>query len=146
LTTVTESGGQQDDLKQAVFGGFDGCVSALGVVTGLVVAGTHSGSHILAAALGLAIAATVGMGAGEYLSDVTRSLRRAAVMAAATLTGSLTPALPFAFGYGTGQIVACGVIVCGSGVLIGHFRGYRLTFTVLAIVCGLTVALSALVA
>lgn len=95
---VAELDGQQDDLKQAVFGGFDGCTSALGVVTGLVVAGTHSGSHILAAALGLAIAATVGMGAGEYLSDVTRNLRRAAVMAVATLTGSLLPALPFAFG------------------------------------------------
>jgi VIT1/CCC1 family predicted Fe2+/Mn2+ transporter len=86
------------------------------------------------------------MGAGEYLSDVTRNLRRAGVMAVATLTGSLTPALPFAFGYGSVQVVACGVIVCGSGVMIGHFRGYRLTFTVLAIVCGLTVALSALVA
>ena len=66
--------------------------------------------------------------------------------AVATLTGSLTPAILFAFGYGSGPVGACGLIVCGSGVLIGHFRGYRLTFTVLAIVCGLTVALSALVA
>jgi VIT family len=146
MVTVAEPAAERDDLKQAVFGSFDGCTSALGVVTGLVVGGTHSGSRILAAALGLAIAATVGMGAGEYLSDVTRNLRRAGVMAVATLTGSLTPALPFAFGYGSGQVVACGVIVCSSGVLIGHFRGYRLTFTVLAIVCGLTVALSAVVA
>jgi hypothetical protein len=137
---------EQDDLKQAIFGSFDGITSALGVVTGLVIAGTHDGSRILAAALGLAVAATVGMGAGEYLSDTNRSLRRAGVMGSATLAGSLAPAVPFVAGYGAAQLIACGLIVAAGGVLIGRFRGYRLTFAVLVVVCVLTMALSALVA
>jgi VIT1/CCC1 family predicted Fe2+/Mn2+ transporter len=64
------------------------------VIRGLIVAGTHIGSRILAGALGLAVAATVGMGAGEYISDESRNLRLALVMAAATLAGSILPALP----------------------------------------------------
>jgi hypothetical protein len=81
------------DLTEAVFGTFDGLTSALGVIAGLVVAGTHDGRRILAAALGLAVAATIGMGAGEYLSDTGRSKRLAAVMALASLTGSLARGL-----------------------------------------------------
>lgn len=134
------------DVKEAIFGSFDGLTSALGVITGLIIAGTHSGPRILAAALGLAVAATVGMGAGQYLSDTKRSVRLALVMGAATFAGSVAPALPFIAGYGTPQL-ACtlGILVAG-GALIGHFRGYRLTFAVLAIVGALTVGLSALVA
>ena len=45
MVPVPEPAVERDDLKQAVFGSFDGCTSALGVVTGLVVAGTHSGSQ-----------------------------------------------------------------------------------------------------
>jgi VIT1/CCC1 family predicted Fe2+/Mn2+ transporter len=133
------------DLTEAVFGTFDGLTSALGVIAGLVVAGTHDGRRILAAALGLAVAATIGMGAGEYLSDTGRSKRLAAVMALASLTGSLAPALPFLTGYGTPQLTATALIVIAGGLLIGHYRGYRLTFAVFAVVCALTVALSALV-
>ena len=136
----------KDDLKQGVFGSFDGLTSALGVITGLVVAGVHDGRHILAASLGLAIAATTGMAAGEYLSDTSRSKRRAAVMGAATFLGSVLPALPFATGYGTAQLIASGLLVLSGALVIGHFRGYRITLCVLLVVCVLTVALSALVA
>jgi len=135
-----------DDLKEAIFGSFDGMTSALGVITGLVVAGTHTGPRILAAALGLAVAATVGMGAGQYLSDTKRSVRLACVMGAATFAGSVAPALPFIAGYGTAQLLCALAILLAGGCLIGHFRGYRLTFVVLAVVTVLTVALSALVA
>ncbi len=128
----------REDLKQAIFGSFDGLTSALGVITGLIVAGTPTGSRILAASLGLAVAATIGMGAGEYLSDESRSLRRAAVMAAATLTGSILPALPFALGYGTGQLVASGVLTVAGAFAIGHYRGYRLTLSILGAVALLT--------
>ena len=137
---------RSEDVRQAVFGSFDGTTSALGVITGLVVAGTHSGPKILAAALGLAIAATVGMGAGEYLSDTTRNLRLAFVMAAATFLGSVAPALPFVAGYGMAEVLASGVVVFLAGLLIGRVRGYRLTFVILVVVCCLTVALSVLVA
>jgi VIT1/CCC1 family predicted Fe2+/Mn2+ transporter len=134
-----------DDTRQAVFGSFDGLTSAIGVITGLIVAGTHSGSRILAASLGLAVAATVGMGAGEYLSDESRSVRRAVVMGAATLTGSMLPALPFAFGDGTSQLVACGALTLTAALTIGHYRGYRLTLTILTVVAAVTIGLTVLV-
>jgi VIT1/CCC1 family predicted Fe2+/Mn2+ transporter len=136
----------REDLQQAVFGSFDGLTSALGVIAGLIVAGTHTGPRILAGALGLAVAATVGMGAGEYLSDESRNLRLALVMAAATLVGSILPALPFAFGYGTGQLIASGTLTIVAALTIGHFRGYRLTLTILIVVAAVTVALTAVVA
>jgi VIT1/CCC1 family predicted Fe2+/Mn2+ transporter len=135
-----------DDAREAIFGSFDGITSALGVITGLIVAGTHSGARILAASLGLAVAATVGMGAGQYLSDEKRSVRLALVMGAATFAGSVLPALPFVAGYGTVQLAASGAVIIVGGLLIGRIRGYRLTFAVLTVVCALTVALSALVA
>ncbi len=137
---------RREDLQQAVFGCFDGLTSALGVIAGLIVAGTHTGPRILAGALGLAVAATVGMGAGEYLSDESRNLRLALVMAAATLVGSILPALPFALGYGTGQLIASGTLTIIAALTIGHFRGYRLTLTILIVVAAVTVALTAVVA
>ena len=136
----------QDDTREAVFGMLDGTTSCLGVVVGLVIAGTRSGPHILAAALGLGIAATVGMGAGEYLSDTTRSLRLAAVMGAATFLGSVLPAVPFATGYGVGQLLAALAITVLAALLIGRVRGFGITFAILAVVAVLTVGLSALVA
>ncbi len=137
----------REDLQQAVFGSFDGLTSALGVIAGLIVAGTHTGPRILAGALGLAVAATVGMGAGEYLSDESRNLRLALIMAAATLVGSILPALPFALGYGTSQLIASGTLTIIAALTIGHHRGYRLTLTILLIVvAAVTVALTAVVA
>jgi VIT family len=64
------------DLKEAIFGSFDGMTSTLGVVAGLLA--THaSAPKIVAAAIGIAVAATVGMGTGQYLSDGQRNLRNA---------------------------------------------------------------------
>jgi hypothetical protein len=148
--TAAASGGgrtpmSRDDLRQAIFGGFDGLTSALGVITGLIVAGTDTGPRILAASLGLAVAATVGMGAGEYLSDESRSTRRALVMGGATLAGCMLPALPFALGYGTVQLTASGALTVAAALTIGHYRGYRLTLAILAVVAAVTVALTIVV-
>ncbi|MGA2927924.1 MAG: hypothetical protein ABSG43_18400 [Solirubrobacteraceae bacterium] len=112
----------RDDLRQAILAASTP-TSALGVITGLVVAGTDSAPRILAASLGLAVAATVGMGAGEYLSDESRSVRRAVVMGAATLIGSMLPALTFAFGDGTSQLTASGALTLTAALTIGHYRG-----------------------
>ncbi|MBV9320465.1 MAG: hypothetical protein JO106_11255 [Mycobacterium sp.] len=50
--------------------------STLGVVAGLLA--THSNaSHIVAGAIGIAVAATIGTGAGQYLADEQRNLRKA---------------------------------------------------------------------
>ena len=50
--------------------------STLGVVAGLL-ATNATAPKILAAAIGIAVAATVGMGAGQYLSDGDRNMRKA---------------------------------------------------------------------
>ena len=76
-----------DDQAQAIFGSLDGATSAVGVVAAALIAGDEK--TLLAAAVGLAAAATVGMASGEWLSDRGKSFRRALVMGAATLTGSL---------------------------------------------------------
>jgi hypothetical protein len=84
--------------------------STLGVVAGLLA--THaSASKIVAASIGIAVAATVGMGAGQYLSDGQRNQRNA--LAAA---------------------------------LIGHYRGYVVTYAILIVVSLATVGLSIAVA
>jgi len=119
--------------------------STLGVVAGLLA--THSNaSHIVAGAIGIAVAATIGMGAGQYLSDEERNLRKAFIMALATLIGSILPALPFFFGRSTACIVASIVITLLAGGIIGHYRGYVVTYAILIVVSALTIGLSATVA
>jgi VIT1/CCC1 family predicted Fe2+/Mn2+ transporter len=133
------------DLKEAIFGSVDGMTSTLGVVAGLL-ATSASAPKIVAAAIGIAVAATVGMGAGQYLSDGERNLRKALVMAVATLVGSVIPAVPFAFGDSRACVAASiGVTVLAAGV-IGHYRGYLVTYSILIVVSVVTVGLSVLVA
>ena len=133
------------NLKEAIFGSFDGMTSTLGVVAGLLA--THaSASKIVAAAIGIAVAATVGMGAGQYLSDGARNRRNALVMAAATLVGSVVPALPFLFGDSRPEIVASIAFTAVAASFIGHYRGYLVTYGILIVVSIITVGLSVAVA
>ncbi len=133
------------NLKEAIFGSFDGMTSTLGVVAGLLA--THaSASKILAAAIGIAVAATVGMGAGQYLSDGQRNLRNAGVMALATLVGSALPALPFMFGSSRACVLASLAITVVAAAAIGRYRGYLITYSILLFVSILTVGLSVAVA
>ncbi len=137
---------REDTVREAVFGAFDGCTSSVGVVAGALGAGAATGGKVLGPALGIAVAATIGMGAGQYLSDEKRSVRLALVMTGATLAGSLIPALPFATGAGAPQIAASGLLAAFLGLGIGRFRGYAITFLILTVVAAITVALSILVA
>ena len=144
-STVSRTRFSAADLKEAIFGSFDGMTSTLGVVAGLLA--THATApKIVAATIGIAVAATVGMGAGQYLSDGERNLRRALVMAVATLVGSVIPAVPFFFGDSRACIaVSMGVTVLAAGV-IGHYRGYLVTYSILIVVSVVTVGLSVAVA
>jgi len=133
------------DLKEAIFGSFDGMTSTLGVVAGLLA--THaSAPKIIAAAIGIAVAATVGMGAGQYLSDGQRNVRKAVVMAVATLVGSVIPAVPFFFGDSRVCIAASIVVTALAAAVIGHYRGYLVTYSILIVVSIVTVGLSVAVA
>lgn len=133
------------DTREAIFGSFDGMTSTLGVVAGLLATKSNA-SHIVAGAIGIAVAATIGMGAGQYLSDDHRNLRKAIVMAVATLIGSVLPALPFFFGKTTGCVIASIAITFLAATVIGHYRGYLVTYSILVVVSALTVGLSILVA
>lgn len=138
----------RDDARQAIFGSFDGLSSAIGMIAALAIGGqTRS---LLLAAVALAIAAAVSMAAGEWLADPDSSVRRAAVMGVATLTGSAAPAIPFAVAHGTPAGVGCGVVTvaCAAGIAElrpgSRARSYALTFGVLAVACGLAVGASLL--
>lgn len=136
---------QNSDTTEAIFGSFDGMTSTLGVVAGLLATKT-SATHVVAAAIGIAVAATVGMGAGRYLSDGQRNLRKAVVMALATLVGSVLPALPFLFGTSNACVLASIGITLLASAVIGHYRGYLVTYAILAVVSALTIGLSLAVA
>ena len=133
------------DAKEAIFGSFDGMTSTLGVVAGLL-ATKSSAPHIVAGAIGIAVAATIGMGAGQYLSDGERNLRKAIVMAVATLVGSVLPAVPFFFGTSLACVLASAGITLAASAVIGHYRGYLVTYAILITVSVLTVGLSVAVA
>ena len=64
----------------------------------------------------------------------------------ATLVGSVLPAIPFAFGTSTACVVASVVITFLAGGVIGHYRGYLVTYSILIIVSVLTLGLSVAVA
>jgi VIT1/CCC1 family predicted Fe2+/Mn2+ transporter len=139
------SGEKTVDRREEIFGSFDGMTSTLGVIAGLLATGA-SANKILAAAIGIAVAATIGMGAGQYLSDGQRNLRLAIVMGLATLVGSVLPAIPFIFGASKACILASIVITLAAAGVIGHYRGYLVTYSILAVVSIVTVALSVMVA
>src|SRR3974390_2371167 len=88
---------EDPDAREAIFGSFDGMTSTLGVVAGLLATKANA-SHVVAGAIGIAVASTIGMGAGQYLSDGQRNLRKALVMALATLICSILAAVSFFFG------------------------------------------------
>ena len=149
-TAATRGGGSVStekaaDRREEIFGSFDGMTSTLGVIAGLLATGA-SASKILAAAIGIAVAATIGMGAGQYLSDGQRNLRLAVVMGLATLVGSVLPAIPFIFGASNACILASIAITLAAAGVIGHYRGYLITYSILAVVSVVTVALAVLVA
>ena len=70
----------------------------------------------------------IGMGAGQYLSDRESNLRKAIVMAVATLIGSVLPALPFFFGASFACVLTSVAITLAASAVIGHYRGYLVTY------------------
>lgn len=135
-------------LSPAIFGGFDGATSVVGVL--LTLTG-HPG-QVVPAALGLAAAGGVGMAAGSWLSaDTEAGPVEALVIGGATAVGTLLPAVPYMVLAGAAAIVASAVILVLLGAAItfvrardrSPMRAAAETYGVLAAVC-LAVALCAL--
>lgn len=102
-------------LAPAVFGGFDGATSVVGVLLTL----TGRPGQILPTTLGLAVAGGVGMAAGSWLSaDSDAGPREALVIGAATAVGTLLPALPYALLAGAAAMVCSGLllVLLGAGI------------------------------
>lgn len=134
--------------QEAIFGAFDGVVSIVGVIVGLLL--QHVGPHIIAVT-GFAggIAAAVSMGFGELEKSAVSMWRRLPIgvaMFVASLTGALVPVWPFfVFSAPVAMIVALvGCLVVATW--IGYekrqgWRGYVLTYVVFAVAAGLTLAI-----
>lgn len=123
--------------RPAVFGGFDGTSSLLGVVIYLLL--THP-ALIFPAALSGAITSAISMGGGEWLSDSENGLGASAVMALATFTGALLPAIPFASGHGPLAVAACAVTCAAIGVVVAFLRPNRGRLLALAETFGILLA------
>jgi hypothetical protein len=100
--------------RPAVFGAADGLTCFLGVMLGLF---SHPGL-IFPVAIGVGAAETVGMAAGEWLSDSRNGLLPSAVIGAATGAGAVIPALPYAImpgwyarGWSIGLIIAITAVI-----------------------------------
>ena len=94
-----------------IFGLADGTMSLLGVILYLL---GHQ-ALIFPAALSGGISSAMSMAAGEWLSDSENGLGTSCVMGAATGTGAVLPAIPYAVTSGA-VALTCSVIIC---VLIG---------------------------
>jgi len=115
-------GAPRDEASPAVFGVFDGLTSVIGV---LVALGAAHPAVVMSAVLGLAAASTMSMAAGEWLSSSDRAIRPALVMGAATLVGTILPAVGFmVLGHGAALVVAGGV----SLLLCAGIAWYRSRF------------------
>lgn len=135
------------DREQAIFGGGDGLSSAIGLIAALAISGAAT---LLTAAIALAVGAAVSMGLNEWLADPQSRVHRAAVMGAATLAGSIAPAVPYVALGGLGAAVACAAVTVGCGSVIAELRpgarapSYCKTFGVLVVACGAAVLASRL--
>lgn len=123
-------------INQGVFGFFDGATSTVGVLAALILSHV-SGGTVLAVAGGLAVASGIGMAFGVFLSGA--SVVSSAVLGAATLAGSLLPAVPVAVFPGVAGMVGALLVLVAFGVVIAELRdeprvrAYVLTFATLVV-------------
>lgn len=131
---------EQTLLSEAAFGSFDGMTSVAGVLFALL---RKPVEVIVLAAVGLSVASCIGMALGEYLGDrkADGAVKRAFVMGAATLFGTLVPVIPFFVTTNkTVALAVAGVIALAVSTVIGKIRhrgisGYVTTYVVLAVAC-----------
>lgn len=106
-------------VRPAVFGAFDGLTAVLGVLLTL----TGHPSLVIPTAAGVAIAEAIGMFFGEWLSDSDNGFGASAVIGAASLVGSMGPALPWAWLSGSSAITASAAVLVGLAAAITVLRG-----------------------
>ena len=143
---------QTEQRQEAVFGAFDGIVSIIGFIFGLLVHKSPE-SAIAIGGLGGAVAAGVSMGFGEYEKhdgDWHTSLPVALVMFAASLGGSLIAVWPF-FVFSSGVALTISLVGCMSvATWIGRmkrkgWRGYATAYATFLCAAGITLLVVSLI-
>ena len=141
-----------EQRQEAMFGAFDGIVSIIGFIFGLLVHKSPE-SAIAIGGLGGAVAAGVSMGFGEYEKhdgNWRSSLPVALVMFAASLGGSLVAVWPF-FVFSSGVALTVSLIGCMSvATWIGYmkhkgWRGYATAFATFGAAAGITLLVVSLI-
>jgi VIT1/CCC1 family predicted Fe2+/Mn2+ transporter len=107
--------------RAAVFGLADGMMSLLGVILYLM---GHQ-ALIFPAALSGGISSALSMAGGEWLSDSENGLGASCIMGAATGTGAVLPAIPYAITTGSTAISASIVICIFIGIAVALMRPGR---------------------
>lgn len=108
-------------VSPAVFGAFDGLTSSLGVL--LALAGQPH--LVLPTAVCVGASEMVGMAAGQWQSDSEHGLGAALVIGAATGTGCVLPAAPFAVLPPTPAAAISGALVFVVTAAIARLRADR---------------------
>jgi VIT1/CCC1 family predicted Fe2+/Mn2+ transporter len=137
----------RQDAAEAVFGGFDGLVSTVGVIVAALVAG-HGGILLVKVAVGLAVASALSMAGGDW--EAYGSRRRATVMGLATVVGCVLPILPFVVLHGAQASAGCVIVCLLVAAVISLMRARRVhlvrallqTYGILAVAAGATVAVA----
>ena len=141
-----------EERSEAILGSFDGVVSVLGFIFGLLIH-KSSESAIAIGALGGAISATISMGTGAYESAEGkwhRRLQNATAMAIATLVGSLVPVWGFFVFSKSGALLAGGIGCLVVATWIGRMKkkgtkGYASAYLTLILAAGLTLGVISLI-
>lgn len=132
----------RSDAGTAAFGASDGLMSIFGIT--VFVAARYPALVFPAALMG-AVSAAYSMGAGEFLGQGRPDWSAVPVMAGATFTGTLLPALPYLWARGW-PALAWSVAVCLLMALaVGRLRTWRThryveTVAVIGVGVALTVA------
>jgi VIT1/CCC1 family predicted Fe2+/Mn2+ transporter len=134
-----------EERRDAILGAFDGVVSVVGFLFGLLI---HHAPRALVASGGLggAVAATVSMSWGIYEAQDgpwREKLRNAAAMGVSTFLGSFIPVLPFFLLARTAALLVSAAACLAVAGWIGWekrrgLRGYLKAYAVLLSAVGLT--------
>jgi len=142
----------KEQRQEAIFGAFDGVVSVIGFIFGLLIHKSPE-SAIAIGGLGGSIAAGISMGTGEVEKGDgpwKARLPLGIVMFTASLIGSLIPVWPFFVFSKSVALLASGIGCLVVATWIGFakqsgWKGYLTAYSTLILAAGLTLAVVSLI-
>ena len=117
----TKSPAARTLTRPVIFGLADGSMSIMGVV---FYAAGHAGL-VFPVALSGGVSAAVSMAGGEWLSESGSGPGAALAMGAATLAGSILPAVPYAFLHGLAAPLVSVLALCAVAAVVARLRSHR---------------------